>query len=221
MAGFLQNLFSGKRNGKTRYDTVEKDSANKERTETAEKTANDDRNALRPQTPNDMARTVNKIAFRASKSNQSESYYKPTQEEALAAQRVTQAAMNALKAQHIDRRSVRAKEAYVKAVAAYARTPEGQKDLAVLQKADEKAALFEKNNTQTKQARTVRTENVSDKTPAPKEAAPETVKTEKTEAASAEENTTEKAAEQIIQPSQGQTAQKPKLNDVLSKGQEA
>ena len=221
MAGFLQNLFSGKRNGKTRYDTVEKDSANKERTETAEKTANDDRNALRPQTPNDMARTVNKIAFRASKSNQSESYYKPTQEEALAAQRVTQAAMNALKAQHIDRRSVRAKEAYVKAVAAYARTPEGQKDLAVLQKADEKAALFEKNNTQTKQARTVRTENVSDKTPAPKEAAPETVKTEKTEAASAEENTTEKAAEQIIQPSQGQTAQKPKLNDVFAKGQEA
>ena len=221
MAGFLQNLFSGKGNGKTRYDTVEKDSANKERTETAEKTANDDRNALRPQTPNDMARTVNKIAFRASKSNQSESYYKPTQEEALAAQRVTQAAMNALKAQHIDRRSVRAKEAYVKAVAAYARTPEGQKDLAVLQKADEKAALFEKNNTQTKQARTVRTENVSDKTPAPKEAAPETVKTEKTEAASAEENTTEKAAEQIIQPSQGQTVQKPKLNDVFAKGQEA
>ncbi len=236
------NLMVPKKVSANKKESAENGSEKTNNTKTTEKTAtlNNEQSALRPQTPNDMARTVNKIAFRASKSNQSETYYKPTQEEALAVQRVTQAAMDALKAQHIDRRSIRAKEAYAKAVAAYARTPEGQKDLAVLQRADEKALSFEKTSTQTKQAQTVRTENVSAKTPAPKEAAPETVKTEKTETMeSVRQTATGRGAEQAIRQQQGeairqsqpqgeavrqaqsQPAPKPKLNDVLSKGQEA
>ncbi len=155
--------------------------------------------SLKSQTPLDMARTVNKIAFRASKSNQSETYYKPTREEAEAAKRVTEAAMRSLKEQGIDRRSIKAKDAYAKAVAAYAQTAEGRNDLALLQNAESRAVAFEK--------------------PAEKSAAPK----------AAPQNTAERTenvvlkqtAEQVAQQQQGQAVQRPKLNDVFAKGQEA
>ena len=98
---------------------------------------------LEGKTPAEMAQIVNKIAFRASKSNQSDSYYKPAQKEAEAAKRTQQAALNALKEQGIDRRSVRAKKAYAEAVAAYTKTPEGRADAVTLQSAMQRMQKFE------------------------------------------------------------------------------
>lgn len=162
MVGFLQNLFSGK-------STAENETP------------------MKSQTPLDMARTVNKIAFRASKSNQSETYYKPTREEAEAAKRVTEAAMRSLKEQGIDRRSVKAKDAYAKAVAAYAQTTEGRNDLALLQNAESRAVAFEK--------------------PAEKSTAP---KTAPQNAAEKTENVvSEQTAEQVAQQQRGEALRQP------------
>lgn len=92
----------------------------------------------------EMVSMADKIAFRASKINQSDTYYRPETPEAEAAAKLVKLSRDAIKAAGADYRSAAAKDVRAAALADYAKTPEGKKDMAVLKQASERMKNFER-----------------------------------------------------------------------------
>lgn len=99
---------------------------------------------LREPTGAEMVSMADKIAFRASKINQSDTYYRPETPEAEAAAKLVKLSRDAVKSAGVDYRSAAAKDVRAAALAEYARTPEGKKDMAVLEQASERMKRFER-----------------------------------------------------------------------------
>ncbi|MBO4520972.1 MAG: hypothetical protein J5787_07170 [Alphaproteobacteria bacterium] len=87
---------------------------------------------------------VDKMAFRASSLNRSDAYYKPDEKESELTRKLAAMTKAAIKAAGVDYRSEEAKELRLLALADYARTPEGQKDIAALRDASKNMEKFDK-----------------------------------------------------------------------------
>ncbi len=92
----------------------------------------------------EMVSMADKIAFRASKINQSDTYYRPETPEAEAASKLVKLSREAVKSAGVDYRSAAAKDVRAAALAEYAKTPEGKKDMEVLKQASERMKNFER-----------------------------------------------------------------------------
>ena len=106
-----------------------------------------------------LLKMVDQLTFRASKTPKSDTYYKPTEQEAQIARQLAQLSKNAVKLAGVDYRSVQAKPIRVKALADYAKTPDGKSGVAKLMQAYGNMKAFEKPRAkqplmQTLQART-------------------------------------------------------------------
>ncbi len=106
-----------------------------------------------------LLKMVDRLAFRASKTPKSDTYYKPTEQEAQIARQLAQLSKNAVKLAGVDYRSVQAKPIRAKALADYAKTPDGKSGVVKLMQAYGNMKAFEKPREkqplmQTLQART-------------------------------------------------------------------